>query len=141
MCSQARARGRVADLLPVVEAELGSCSPDVIVVQVGVNDIRPRRSVGLMAEYRSLLQRLASVRKPVLVTGILPRAAGDEWASRALALNHSVQSMCAAMGLHYVDLWDRFYGDARLYASDGLHLSEEGSRVLGAAYRSVIQGN
>ena len=74
-----------------------------------------------MAEYRSLLQRLASVRKLVLVTGILPRVAGDEWACRALALNHSVQNMCAAMGLHYVDLWDRFYGDARLYASDGLH--------------------
>ena len=74
-----------------------------------------------MAEYRSLLQRLASVRKPVLVTGIIPRVAGDEWVSRALALNHSVQSMCAAMGLHYVDLWDRFYGGDRLYASDGLH--------------------
>ena len=132
---------RVADLLPVVEAELGSCSPDVVVVQVGVNDIGPRRSVALMAEYRSLLQRLASVRKPVLVTGILPRAAGEEWASRALALNHSVRSMCAVMGLHYVDLWDRFYGDARLYARDGLHLSEEGTRVLGAAYRSIIQGN
>ena len=93
-------------------------------MHVGVNDIGPRRSVSLMAEYRSLLQRLASVRKPVLVTnvtGILPRVAGDEWASRALTLNHSVQSMCAAMGLHYVDLWDRFYGDDRLYASDGLH--------------------
>ena len=133
---------RVADINSAVGTELSRYSPNRVVVQVGVNNIGPRASVKLVSDYHSLLQRLSEARKPVYVTGVLPRLrASSEWHSRALALNCSVRRMCADMGLHFVDLWDKFYGNSRYYLRDGLHLSDEGARVLAAKYRSVFQGN
>ena len=133
---------KVADIDLAVGTELSRCSPSRVVVQVGVNNIGPRASVRIEKEYRSLLQRLSEARKPVYITGVLPRIwASSEWHSRALALNFSVRKMCADMGLHYVDLWDEFYGRNMYYLRDGLHLSDEGARVLAAKYRSAFQGN
>ena len=133
---------RVADVDSAVGTELGRYSPNRVVVHVGVNNIGPRASVKIVKEYHSLLQRLSETRKPVYITGVLPRIwASSEWYSRALALNCSVRQMCADMGLHYVDLWDEFYGSNRYYLRDGLHLSDEGARVLAAKYRSAFQGN
>lgn len=133
---------RVADVDSAVGTELSRYSPNRVVVQVGVNNIGPRASVKLVKDYHSLLQRLSEARKPVYVTGVLPRLrASSEWHSRALALNSSVRKMCKDMGLHFVDLWDEFYGNNRYYLWDGLHLSDEGARVLAAKYRGAFQGN
>ena len=111
-------------------------------MQVGVNNVGPRRSVQLIKDYSALLQRLKEARKPVIVTGILPRAtASREWYSRALSANASVETLCLNMGLHFVDLWEEFFGRWEFYMRDGLHLSDEGAKTLGEAYRHVIQGN
>ena len=111
-------------------------------MQVGVNNVGPRRSVQLIKDYSALLQRLKEARKPVIVTGILPRAtASREWYSRALSANASVETLCLNMGLHFVDLWEDFFGRWEFYMRDGLHLSDEGAKILGEAYRHVIQGN
>lgn len=132
----------VAQLGPVIEEELTRCDPETIIVQVGVNDIGPRRSVQLLSDYGALLRQLQEARKPVIVTGILPRlSASNEWHSRALSANASVGKMCSAMGLKFVDRWEEFYGHGRYYLRDGLHLSDEGARALGEAYVSEIQGN
>ena len=40
-----------------------------------------------------------------------------------------------------MDLWDEFYGRWEYYLRDGLHFSDQGARILGEAYRYVIQGN
>ena len=103
----------------------------------------PRKSEKILSDYRSLLQRLQNSRKPVIVTGILPRLSGvgNEWYSRAISLNSSVKSLCKDMGLKFVDLWDDFFDGNGYYLRDGLHLSDEGARVLGAVYRQLIQGN
>ena len=137
-----RPGAKIADVDLVVKAELESCSPKRVIVQVGVNNVGPRASVKIVSDYRSLLQRLKDARKPVYVTGILPRLrASSEWFSRALALNSTVRQMCLSMGLCFVDLWDQFYGCDRYYLRDGLHLSDEGARILGAHYRYAFQGN
>ena len=133
---------KVVDIDEVIRAEMGRYKPEAIIVQVGVNDIGPRRSEKLVAEYRCLLQRLSEFRKPIIVTGILPRLrASSEWFSRALSLNNSIEMMCKTLGLGYVDLWDDFHNNNRYYLRDGLHLSDEGARVLGVGYRCAIQGN
>ena len=137
-----RPGAKIADIDRVIEAELERCSPKRVIVQVGVNNVGPRTSVKIVSDYRSLLQRLKDSRKPVYVTGILPRLrASSEWFSRALALNSTVKQLCLSMGLCFVDLWDQFYGCDRYYLRDGLHLSDEGARVLGAYYRNSFQGN
>ena len=134
---------KVEDIDRVVETELRRCTPEVIIVQVGVNNVGPRKSEKILSDYRSLLQRLQNSRKPVIVTGILPRLSGvgNEWYSRAISLNSSVKSLCKDMGLKFVDLWDDVFDGNGYYLRDGLHLSDEGARVLGAVYRQLIQGN
>ena len=137
-----RPGAKVADLAPIIQDELRVCAPEAIIVQVGVNDVGPRRSVQLVKDFQNLLQTLKEARKPVIITGILPRAGGSsEWCSRALAVNHSVSGLCASMGLMFVDMWDSFYGWNEYYLGDGLHLSDVGANVLGAAYVRALQEN
>lgn len=137
-----RPGAKIADVDSVIKTELERCSPKRVIVQVGVNNVGPRASVKIVNDYHSLLQRLKDARKPVYVTGILPRLrASSEWFSRALALNSTVKQLCLSMGLCFVDLWDQFYGCDRYYLRDGLHLSDEGARVLGVYYRNSFQGN
>ena len=132
----------VSDMDAILQEELERYDPEVIILQVGVNNVGPRRSVQLMKDYSALLQRLKEARKPVIVTGILPRAtASREWYSRALSANASVETLCLNMGLHFVDLWEDFFGRWEFYMRDGLHLSDEGAKILGEAYRHVIRGN
>lgn len=133
---------KITDVDSVIRTELERTNPEKVIVQVGVNNVGPRASVRIVSEYRSLLQRLSGARKPVFVTGILPRLwASSEWYSRALALNSAVKQMCSDMGLHFVDKWEVFHRCERYYIRDGLHLSDEGARVLGAYYREAISGN
>lgn len=137
-----RPGARVADLVPVVESEVRQSNPRAVVIQVGVNNIGPKRSEELVEQYKALLAKLQESRKPVVVTGILPRAgATQEWYSRALAVNERVSVVCQAMGFQFVDKWEVFFGRSDLYRPDGLHLSDEGARVLGAAYQHALQGN
>ena len=132
----------VAKLVPTIQEELGKCEPEAVIVQVGVNDVGQRRSVKLVNDYTALLLKLKEARKPVIVTGILPRAtASREWHSRALAANVAVEKLCSELGFHFVDLWGEFYDRESYYLRDGLHLSDEGARVLGEAYRNIVQGN
>ena len=105
-----------------------------------------RRAAGASAHGRRAqateLLRLKEARKPVIVTGILPRAAANgEWYSRSLSANASVERLCSTMGLHFVDLWDEFYEHRDYYIRDGLHLSDKGASALGDAYLYVIQEN
>ena len=133
---------KIRDVEVALKEELGRVVPDRIVVQVGVNNIGPRCSVALRKEYYSLLQRLRETRKPVLVTGVLPRLGeSTEWYSRAMSLNQYVRRQCKSMGLGYVDLWDEFMDNRRFFRWDGLHLSDIGAQRLGGAYRTFFQGN
>ena len=132
----------VAQVTKAVDEELQKCSPEVILVQVGVNDVGRRCSEKTLKDYSCLLQRLQEARKPVIVTGILPRRwATSEWYSRAMGMNSRVGKICAEMGLNFVDAWDKFYGNSRFFGMDGLHLSYEGAKALSSAYQHSIQGN
>ena len=132
----------VSDIGVTVQEELNKCDPDVVIVHVGVNDVGSRRSVKLTQDYHSLLRNLREARKPVIVTGILPRmSASREWYSRALAANVSVEKLCSNMGFKFVDLWEEFYGQGIYYIRDGLHFSDRGASVLAEAYTNVLPGN
>ena len=129
----------VAELGPIIQEELAKCDPEVVIVQVGVNDVGPRRSTQLVSDYTALQLRLKEARTPVIITGILPRlTASGEWHSRAISANASVEQLCANMGFQFVDLWEDFYGRGKYYLRDGMHLSDEGARVLGDAYLNVV---
>ena len=45
-----RPGAKVVDIDKVIRAEMGRCRPEAIIVQVGVNDIGPRRSEKLVTE-------------------------------------------------------------------------------------------
>ena len=58
--------------------------------------------VKTLKDYSCLLQKLQEVRKPVIVTGILPRLwTTSEWYSRAMGMNSRVGKICAEMGLNF----------------------------------------
>ena len=44
-----RPGAKVVDIDKVIRAEMGRCKPEAIIVQVGVNDIGPRRSEKLQS--------------------------------------------------------------------------------------------
>ena len=134
--------GRVEEMGDIIKEQMEMCDPEAIILNVGVNNIGPRRSVELVNNYHSLLRKLREARKPAVITGILPRTTvSNEWHSRALAVNASVQHMCQNMGFLFIDLWGEFYGRASYYLGDGLHLSDEGARALRDAYRIAFQEN
>ena len=62
---------KMADIDNFVQEEIDRCAPDAVIVQVGVNEVGPRRSE-VMADLRSLLWMLQEARSPAIVTGILP---------------------------------------------------------------------
>ena len=71
--------GKVEEMEAILKEELGKCDPEVIILNVGVNNVGPRRSVRLEEDYLALLRKLREARKPTVITGILPRAAaGNE---------------------------------------------------------------
>ena len=118
----------------------------VVVMHVGINDIKKVRSEELVSKFRELLEKIRISGRRGVVSGVLPRLRiGSEWMSRAIGINERVKAMCEGMGLLFVDEWSTFVGRKELFAMDGLHLSRKGVNVLSdsleEAVRIVSQGN
>ena len=41
----------------------------------------------------------------------------------------------------FVDYWDRFYGNQKLYAADGRHLSRQGTELLSVIIEEKVEIN
>ncbi len=65
------------------------------------------------------------------VCGVLPRRGmGEEWFSRALAVNSRLAAHYRCNAWLYIDNWDLFFDNDTLYARNGVHLSLREVEVL-----------
>ena len=153
---EADRRGRMTCCLPgagvkdVVERfrgiVKGTGEEAVVVVHVGVNDVRKVRPEELVERYRELLREVRESGRRCIVSGVLPRQkVGGLWLRQAYGLNDRLRRMCGESGVGFMDEWDRFYGRQELYARDGIHFSRKGVQALSECLERVVkqysQGN
>ena len=124
----------------------GTGEEALVVVHVGVNDVRRVRSEELVERYRELLREVKESGRRCIVSGVLPRQkVGSLWLLQAIGLNDRLRRMCGESGVGFMDEWDRFYGRQELYARDGIHFSRKGvqelSECLERTVRQYSQGN
>ena len=131
----------VSDVCERYDRLVSGCERDAVVItHVGVNDVKKVGTCELREQYKRLVERMSKSRVKGVVSGVLPRLdVGVEWLSRAIGLNEFVKGLCEELGLVFVDVWGGFYGNRRLYAMDGLHLSRAGVEVLWGELDSVIR--
>ena len=59
------------------------------------------------------------------MSGILSRLGENEkWWSRAIVVNKRVHILCENMNCIYLDVWEDFVHNFKLYKKDGMHASE-----------------
>lgn len=108
------------------------------VIHVGGNDIREkngkfRRSEDIIENYKLMIEKCKAKSRNTFITSILPRPTENiEWYSRALGINDRIREMCDKPNLIFIDLWDSFYNNNTLYASNGnsIHINNLGLNKL-----------
>lgn len=118
---------------------VGSGEASVVILHVGVNDVKKERSESLMKKYKDLLARVRESGRNAIVSGVLPRMnVSKEWSSRAIGLNERVRKECGD-DVVFLDTWSMFWGVNELYARDGLHLSKSGVQLLSKCFEQGVQ--
>ncbi|WP_175486553.1 SGNH/GDSL hydrolase family protein [Geodermatophilus poikilotrophus] len=129
----ARGGATTADML----AAAGPVDADVVVVLAGTNDPGADITAAETAANIRALVDLVGVEQVVL-SAVPPR---DEAPEIAVATNEALAGLASESGWHFADPMagvrdgDRF---APGMSTDGLHPSEEGAAVIGAALRTAV---
>ena len=109
-----------------------------IIVQASGNDLFLRNGNAgstepLVKQLENTIETAKKKTNNAIVLGILPRLDVSHFAlSKALGINGRLKSICQKKGVRYIDLWDTFYGNRKMYRRDGIHFSEEGMRLYGS---------
>lgn len=113
---------------------LGIRNPDVIVLEMGVNDVLQKQSLeGSTIEADKILTSLKAQAGRVVVLEIIDCAVGPCDRGQVLLLNMHMRALAEKHGAQYVSLNTRLAGPDGLrpeYSHDGLHLNAEGYKVL-----------
>ena len=104
---------------------------EVVVVQVGTNNLQKESLEVIHSRYKELFCRLLSTRAKVIICGLLPRFDGKVSSHRIVSLNGFLQNLCFEFSFKFVDMWSDFHSRKYLFARDGLHLSNDGSTLFG----------
>lgn len=129
---------KIQDVIDRVGTVMGSGTGGSAIVHIGTNNVEKEGSEVIMGRYRALIRELKEKRVgQIVLSGILP-VRGNYRNSRRVSINYRLQKLCQEEGVGYVSMWDRFYGRAELYLSDGLHLSSKGAAVLGKGFVRVL---
>jgi lysophospholipase L1-like esterase len=120
----------------------------IVVVGVGVNDLKYRAADRIASDYASVLDRMASVPQ-ILALSILPvdeggLAAADRPYLRnrtIMELNQALRRVCRERAnCLFIDAWPVIANAAAdVYSSDGWHLSLAGSRLLAALLHRTLK--
>ncbi|PIK40491.1 hypothetical protein BSL78_22652 [Apostichopus japonicus] len=104
---------------------------EVVVVQVGTNNVQKESQNIIQSRYHELMCRLASTRAKVVICSLLPRFDNKVLSEKIVTLNGLLYSLCADFGFTFVDMWSSFQGRRDLFARDGLHLANTGASLFG----------
>ena len=116
----------------VEHIENGSLEGDTVVIHGGGDDIKGMNTEKLMELYKNAIEKVTNKGKLCIISGILPRLKESPyWSSRAIGINDRVREICKTKpGVMFVDSWDSFYNNRRLYSEDGIQLNKQGSDML-----------
>lgn len=104
----------------------------VFVYQVGTNNVVKGRSEEVLRKQRIFVGKLRDSRRQSVVCNLLPRCdVSSLILRRMLGINDRVKGLCSCEEDLFVDVWDHFICDRRLFANDGLHLICVGKARLG----------
>lgn len=113
----------------------------IIWLNVGSNDIEHCKSEELLDRYTEILDRVRRKGGRPVVHGILPRRGVTwDWSSRAIGINSRLEQFCQDEEIPFLDNWCTFYGNDRLYARDGVHLSRLGVQKLASTLEGISLG-
>ena len=116
----------------VEHIENGNLEGDTVVIHGGGDDIKGMNTEKLMKLYKNTIEKVTNKGKLCIISGILPRLKESPyWSSRAIGINDRVREICKTKpGVMFVDSWDSFYNNRRLYSEDGIQLNKQGSDML-----------
>ena len=126
---------------------------DCLVVNVGINDMHggiPKRgaSAEVVKKYFSLIKEMKDKSNKCVVMGILSRVNDGACTRNEInILNGKIREFCRQEKLTFVDVENIIEGDRKYYVTDGIHLSNQGKKVLAGlinegVYRACTsQGN
>ena len=109
-----------------------------VIVQASGNDLFLRngnagQTEPLITQLEKTIKTVQSKTNKAIVIGILPRLNVSHYAlSKAIGINDRLKSICEQNAVRFINLWDTFYGNRKLYKNDGIHFSEEGMRMFGS---------
>ena len=133
-----------ADLLTGLDAVV-ALSPDVVVVEVGTNDIGDRKTdehVVRNVEMTLCILRRQLPQAGILVQSVLPR--GRDFTKTICSVNRHLRQFAPTQRAQYLDLWPALAGqDGELipaFAVDSLHLTPEGYNAWLVQLRQALQG-
>ena len=131
---------RINHIKKVIQESVLPDKKSSLVVNIGSNDIYRKEATSehYVADYIDLIDTLKDRADNVIVVGVLPRRkVGTFVLSRALHVNNRVKEYCEQKAkISFIDPWDEFIHDRRLYQSDGIHPSTKGTKLLA----SLIDG-
>ena len=113
------------------------------VIHGGGDDIEKLGTELMLKTYKDAIKETRDQGKMCIVSSILPRKGESSyWSSRAIGINNRLHRYCKEMeGVMFVDNWDRFYGNRKLYAADGRHLSRLGTDLLSVIIEEKVEIN
>ena len=113
------------------------------VIHGGGDDIKKLETEHMLRTYKEAIREIKEKGKLCIVSGILPRRGESSyWSSRAIGMNDRLQKYCKEMdGVMFIDNWTRFYGNRKLYATDGIHLSRQGTNLLSVIIEEKVEIN
>ena len=109
---------------------------NTLVLAVGGNDFfrkdrRPCNEEALLKEYKELIRVARSKTSRGVIVGLTPRKFfANRIYKRACEVNRKLGILCKEVGFKFVNPWDEFFGVDRFYVRDGIHLSDQGSRIF-----------
>ena len=113
------------------------------VIHGGGDDIKKLETEHILRAYKEVIKETKDKGKLCIVSGIVPRRGESSyWSSRAIGINNRLQGYCKEMdGVMFVDNWDRFYGNRKLYTADGVHLNRQGTNLLSVIIEEKVEVN
>ena len=104
-----------------------------LVILVGSNDVYDKDAASevIIEKYSVLLDSIKDRSNTATVIGVLPRMKANNYSlSRAIRINNSIKKMCDNANVGFLDLWDNYVYNHRLFKSDGVHINSQGLDIL-----------
>ena len=108
----------------------------IILVQASGNDLfQENGSVGetepVVKQLKSTVEAVKEKTDNGIIIGLLPRRNVSHYAlSKAIGINNRLQQICKLNGVNFLNLWDKFIDNRKMYQRDGTHFNEKGKKAF-----------